>query len=83
MFGSLCSRPVQKELDNLPSQDEMVRATASLQNSRAPGVSGILPEMVRHGGPNFLTAFLLLVHRVWREGSVPQAWRDVELIPIR
>ena len=82
VFGSSCSRPVQKELDDLPSQDELVRAIASLQNSKAPGESGILPEMVRHGGPKFLTAFLSLVHRVWREGSVPQAWRDAELIPI-
>ena len=82
VFGSLCSRPVQKELDDLPSQDELVRAIASLQNSKAPAESGILPEMVRHGGPKFLIAFLSLVHRVWREGSVPQAWRDAELIPI-
>ena len=37
---------------------------------------------MRHGGPKFLTAFLSLVHRVWREGRVPQAWCDAELIPI-
>ena len=38
--------------------------------------------MVRHAGPEFSASLLSLLLEVWREGCVPQAWRDVELVPI-
>ena len=38
--------------------------------------------MVKHAGPAFTGALLELVHQVWRESCVPQAWRDAEIVPI-
>ena len=51
-------------------------------NNKAPGESGILPEMVCHGGDAFFSALLSLVQQVWHDRCVPQAWRDAELVPI-
>ena len=81
-FCTLRTRPLCSELAELPTEDELARAIARLKNNKAPDESDILPEMVRHGGPAFFAALLALVHQVWHEGSVPQAWRDVELVPI-
>ena len=82
VFDSLRARPICHELDDLPTADELARAIARLSNNKAPGESGIVAEMVRHAGPEFSASLLLLLHEVWREGCVPQAWRDAELVPI-
>ena len=82
VFDSLRVRPVCSELAELPTKEELVRAISRLCNNKAPGESGILPEMVRYAGAEFLEALLSLVHEVWRESCVPQAWRNAELVPI-
>ena len=82
VFNTLQQRTVAQELAELPTEDEIAEAVSHLRNNKAPGQSGILPEMVRYGGSDFLAALLSLVHRVWNEGCVPQAWRDAELVPI-
>ena len=38
--------------------------------------------MVKCGGAAFRECFLSLIHKVWEEGSVPQAWKDANLVPI-
>ncbi len=81
-IDSLRVRPVRDELADLPTEEDLARAVARLCNNKAPGESGILPEMVRYAGLEFFTALLSLVHRVWLDGCVPQAWRDAELVPI-
>ena len=82
VFDSLRARPICHELDDLPTADELARAIARLSNNKAPGESGIVAEMVRHAGPEFSASLLSLLLEVWREGCVPQAWRDAELVPI-
>ena len=82
VFDSLRVRPVCSELADLPTKEELVRAISRLCNNKAPGESGILPEMVRYAGAEFLEALLSLVHEVWHESCVPQAWRNAELVPI-
>ena len=64
VFCTLRTRPLCSELAELPTEDELARAIARLKNNKAPGESGILPEMVRHGGPAFFAALLALVHQV-------------------
>ena len=38
--------------------------------------------MLKHAGLDFQASLLCLVHKVWQECSVPQAWRDAEIVPI-
>ena len=71
VFNTLQQRTVAQELAELPTEDEIAEAVSHLRNNKAPGQSGILPEMVRYGGSDFLAALLSLVHCVWNEGCVP------------
>ena len=73
---------MRNELADVPTEDELARSINRLSNNKAAGESGILPEMVQHSGPAFATSLLSLVHEVRKEVSVPQAWRDAELVPI-
>ena len=57
-------------------------AINQLSNKKAPGESGILPEMVKYAGPTFRSYLLSLVHKAWCDGTVPQAWRDADLVPV-
>lgn len=82
VLESLTPRDEDPTLAELPTAMELSRAIASLSNNKAPGESGILPEMVKFAGQQFNDALLNLIHKVWQNGSVPQAWRDAELVPI-
>ena len=82
VFDSLTMHPIYEELDELPSADEVLGTVQNLANNKSPGESGILPEMLKHAGPDFQASLLCLVHKVWQERSVPQAWRDAEIVPI-
>ena len=70
------------ELADLHTREELARAIACLSNNKAPGESGILPEMVQHAGPGFSASLLALIHEAWREGIVSKAWCDAEVVPI-
>ena len=82
VFDSLHERPTWDELADPPTKEELARAVTRLCNNKAPGESGILPEMVHHGGDAFFSALLSLVQQVWHDRCVPQAWWDAELVPI-
>ena len=59
-------------------------AVAKLRPGKAPGESGILPEMVKTAcrDDEFLSLLLDLAHNIWREGRVPGEWANALLIPI-
>ena len=82
MFDSLPVRPVSDGLADLPMMEKLDHAVKQLANRKAAGVSGVLPEMIKFAGGDFLRALLALVHQVWRERTVPQVWKDAELVPI-
>jgi len=41
--------PVMKELDKMPSLEELSRATDSLLSGKAPGLDGIPAEVIKSG----------------------------------
>lgn len=82
VFDQLSHRPVQEWPGDLPSMDEVLVAVRRLRNRKAAGCSGILPEMVKCAGEDLYNALLVLVHRIWEDGWIPQAWRDASLVSI-
>lgn len=66
-------RPLRSELAELPTEEELMGATEKLNNGKAGGESGVLPEMVKIAciGDEFPKRLLELVHDVWKEKSVP------------
>ena len=77
-------RPTRHQMAKLPSREELTDAVGKLQNGKAAGKSGILPEMVKAGccNDNFLNIMLDLVCKVWQEKEVPKEWADAVLVPI-
>ena len=68
----------------IPSKNDVAAALAKVRNRKAPGSSGILPEMVKMGMDNgeFCDLLTNLLRAVWKEERVPQEWVDAILIPI-
>ena len=65
-----------------PSQ--RASAIAKLKSGKAPGQSGILPEMIKVASCNsdFLSLLLDLIDTAWRESKVPRDWVNAVLVPI-
>ena len=77
--------PQRQEADHLaeaPTLREVSRAISRLQNGKSAGASGILPEMLKRGGPDLTAKLVELFGDVWRAGVVPQEWVDATLVPI-
>lgn len=75
-------REVQPDLDDKPTLEELVRSIRNMQNGKASGRSGILPERLKVSSGPLLHYMLDLIHNVWEEGSVPQDWVNADVVPI-
>ena len=53
-----------------------------MKSGKAGGKNGVLPEMIKCCGANLLDHLVELFQCVWREGSVPQEWKDAVIVPI-
>ncbi|XP_065886632.1 uncharacterized protein [Dysidea avara] len=75
-------RPVFEKIAAIPSNNDVTAALAKVRNRKAPGSSGILPEMVKMGMNNdeFCDLLTNLLRAVWKEEQVPQEWVDAILI---
>ena len=77
--------PVFEKTAAIPSNNDVAAAVlAKVKNGKAPGSSGILPEMVKMGINNgeFCNLLTNLLRAVWKEQWVLQEWVDAILIPI-
>ena len=80
-----CATTTETIYGRPPTEDELIGAIAKLKSGKAPGQSGILPEMIKAASCNsdFLGLLLDLMHTVWRESKVvPRDWVNAVLIPI-
>ena len=80
MIGSI--RPVVSELDDMPTREELHLAIASMADEKAPGVDGIPSEIWKHGGTTLTNNLLMLIQQAWEEGSVPQEWKNANIVTI-
>ncbi len=72
-----------KELDALPTVDELSKAIDSLARGKAPGSDGIPPEVIKAGQKSVLLDRLHeLLLQCWEEGTVPQDMRDANIITL-
>ena len=81
-LDNIPQRIPKTSLDDIPSVDEIARAIAGHKDGKAPGGDGIPAEVWKHGGENMFSRLHQLITNAWEMGSVPQTWKDANIITI-
>ncbi|BHF67679.1 hypothetical protein SprV_0301070700 [Sparganum proliferum] len=63
-----------------PSLQETVRAVQRLSSRKAPGSDAIPAEVYKHGGPQVMDHLTALFQEMWRQGEVPQDFKDATIV---
>lgn len=74
--------PERREMDTEPNEEEVEAAIGRLRNGSAPGKDGLHPEMFKNPSPELLRELTEVIQSIWRDGTVPDAWREAELVPL-
>ncbi|KAL8585003.1 hypothetical protein ACOMHN_043639 [Nucella lapillus] len=74
------SRPLQMELDDPPTKDEVARAIAQLQCGKSAGPDGILPEVFKAGSQPLIQKFTEFLCMCWEDGCLPQDLKDARIV---
>ncbi|BHF66326.1 hypothetical protein SprV_0200934200 [Sparganum proliferum] len=68
------------DLDLPPSLQETIRAVQQLSSGKAPGSDAIAAEVYKHGGPQLMDHLTALFQEMWRQGEVPQDFKDATIV---
>nr|VZI19876.1 unnamed protein product [Spirometra erinaceieuropaei] len=68
------------DLDLPPSLQETIRAVQQLSSGKAPGLDAIPVEVYKHGGPQLMDYLTALFQEMWRQGEVPQDFKDATIV---
>ncbi|BHF74133.1 hypothetical protein SprV_0401721700 [Sparganum proliferum] len=68
------------DLDLPPSLKEIIRAVQPLSSGKAPGSDAIPVEVYKHGGPQLMDHLTALFQEMWRQGEVPQDFKDATIV---
>ncbi|BHF80036.1 hypothetical protein SprV_0702316500 [Sparganum proliferum] len=68
------------DFDFPPSLQETIRAVKQLSGAKASGSDAIPTEIYRHDGPKFMDHLTALFQEMWRQGEVPQDFRDATIV---
>ncbi|BHF85805.1 hypothetical protein SprV_1002897800 [Sparganum proliferum] len=63
-----------------PSLQETIRAVQQLSSGKAPGSDAIPAEVYKHGGPQLMHHLTALFQEMWRQGGVPQDFKDATIV---
>nr|VZI36615.1 unnamed protein product [Spirometra erinaceieuropaei] len=68
------------DLDLPPSLQETIRAVHQLSSGKAPGSDAIPAEVYKHGVPQLMDQLTALFQEMWRQGEVPQDFKDATIV---
>ncbi|BHF86046.1 hypothetical protein SprV_ctg2602922500 [Sparganum proliferum] len=68
------------DLDLPPSLQEFIRAVQQLSSGNAPGSDAIPAKVYKHGGPQLMDHLTALFQEMWRQGEVPQDFKDATIV---
>nr|VZI41450.1 unnamed protein product [Spirometra erinaceieuropaei] len=68
------------DLDLPPSLQETIRTVQQLSSGKAPGSDAIPAEVYKHGGPQLMDHLTALFQEMWRQGEVPQDFKDATIV---
>nr|VZI47341.1 unnamed protein product [Spirometra erinaceieuropaei] len=64
------------KIRNSPSS----RTVVQLSSGKAPGSDAIPAEVYKHGGPQLMDHLTALFQEMWRQGEVPQDFKDATIV---
>ncbi|VDI60877.1 Hypothetical predicted protein [Mytilus galloprovincialis] len=64
------------------TMSEMKQSIRKLKKKKSPGPDNITNEMLQHLGNSSLNTLLDIFNLSWRQGQVPQCWKDAIMMPI-
>jgi ribonuclease HI len=62
--------------------EELKKALKKLKKKKSPGPDDITNEMLQHLGNVALNKLLDIFNLSWRQGQVPQCWKEARMIPV-
>ena len=69
--------------DNLEIvKEEVRRSIKKLKTRKAPGICGIVPEMLKAGDEVAVDWLAKVFNIVWREGVAPSDWKNAVIVPV-
>ncbi|BHF81426.1 hypothetical protein SprV_0702455600 [Sparganum proliferum] len=68
------------DLDLPPSLEETIRAVQQFFSGKASGSDAIPAEVYKHGGPQLMDHLTALFQEMWRQGEVPQDFKDATIV---
>nr|VZI40714.1 unnamed protein product [Spirometra erinaceieuropaei] len=68
------------DLDLPPSLQETIRVVQQLSRGKAPGSDATPAEVYKHGGPRLMDHLTALFQGMWRQGEVPQDFKDAPIV---
>ena len=82
MMETIQKRNINTALDGKPTMAEMVRAIKGLNDGKSPGGDGIAAEVWKYRRADLSNRLHRWIIKIWEEGHVPQAWKDVNIFTI-
>ena len=70
------------ELDRPIDLTELEQAIKGLKNRKSPGLDGITNEAIKALPNNWKEELLLVFNRILDEGTVPEDWSKIEVVPL-
>ena len=58
--------------------EEVRKVMRKLKVNKAPGLDGIHPEMLKHGGDIMVREICNMCNIIWKKECVPEDWTDCE-----
>ncbi|BHF69333.1 hypothetical protein SprV_0301237700 [Sparganum proliferum] len=68
------------DLDLPPSLHETIRAMQQLSSGKAPKSDAIPAEVYKHDSPQIIDHLTALFQEMWRQGEVPQNFKDATIV---
>ncbi|KAI5735577.1 hypothetical protein M8J77_020203 [Diaphorina citri] len=68
--------------DERPTENEIMSAMSQMKNRKSPGSDSITAEIIKGGTGVSVQMLYNLFGKIWEERSVPQEWRNSEIVPI-
>ncbi|GBB94895.1 hypothetical protein RclHR1_24350003 [Rhizophagus clarus] len=76
------SPDIYNSLLSPPSLEEWLSTVSSMPNGKAPGLSMITYEMLKHLGPTTNSLLLLLIRKCFASADIPDLWCQAMVFPI-